>query len=935
MKRFVFLALVFIIFISNAHGDVYSPNRSLYTLETKFFHIIFPEESRSAAAYLATFADSSYDEIAGLLGTEKRYKISVVFTPDSEELNGSFTNYPYLRILLYQAAIDPDSGLGSFNNDLYKLFYHELTHAVSLTLRGPVQNILVAVFGTPLGISVYTTPLNFTEGITVSFESRDGFGRAADPLAGAILRQDIIEGNWKTFIQTAGAYDDVPGGNLYYLYGGYFSKMLQDRYGMEKYAKLWQALGSGLLSRPFDDWGYWPGHFSRVYGFTLETAWAELKSLMSIRVPVVMDVSPIREAAPITAICATPLFLYYADSAKKELLRYDPAAKIEAKVLDAFYASRLSASADGSKLLISTHKIEEGFPRLELREMDTASNKVRVLPYRKLRDASYTAAQDIVAIRMDGYQTDIVLAGASGIKVLLEGSERIAYSNPLVSADGLWLYALARIDGTNSLVRVNLNGSSQIQRLETPVGIGWLRYLSQSEGILRMGWDDDKLYRLAEIEGDTVRWQTTPISGGVHDPVAVKSEVFYLAHFSNGIAPCLFPQNRDQLGMTEAPARWLPADELLAPKSAYDSPPASGEKKYNEAFWMLSRFWHPTLNGDLENGISSLGIAFYMQDPIDRLDAQVWAGWNTLSSLPQWSIEVGINAWAYPISLNASDSFTVLPVADPGDLVSVLRSSSAGASVSGAWQTFAGSEISWILGTGAFAYSTSSGSAGMAYAYRFWDSINLTATGALGIGNFKYGTNDPDYALGYRFILLSRNLAALFPSSAYGLSSGLETSLAFKATPLELNVFGAFAPLGQMVYNSSGFFLPNSGGSLGGSASYPTYAGFAGKKSGTWYAQGEAKLRIIHASIQSGAGGAYANRLYLEAGARGALATPGTWHMDASAPDYAATGFGRLTLTWTPAFGMAAQIHPQSWIEIWINPETGKYGIDFSIIAEY
>jgi len=157
----------------------------------------------------------------------------------------------------------------------------------------------------------------------------------------------------------------------------------------------------------------------------------------------------------------------------------------------------------------------------------------------------------------------------------------------------------------------------------------------------------------------------------------------------------------------------------------------------------------------------------------------------------------------------------------------------------------------------------------------------------------------------------------------------------FTATPFTLDVFGAFTPLGTMRYGSSGFSLPSSNQSTGGSASYPAYAGFESAKSGAWYAQGEGKLRIIHASIQKGLGSVYANRLYIEAGARGAVAPPGTWRETGSPADYNAAVFCRMTLTWTPVFGMAADFHPQTWIEIWSNPETGKYGIDFSLIAAY
>ncbi len=936
MKRLVFLALLASLCVTGIFADLYSPNRRLFTLDTRYFHIIFPDESRSAAHYLATFADTAYDEIGGLLGTRKRYRIPVVFTPDSEILNGSFTQYPYLKILLYQAAIDPNSRLGSFNNDLYKLFYHELTHAVSMTLRGTIQNILVAAFGTPLGLSMYTTPLNFTEGITVSFESRDGFGRATDPLAAAVLRQDIIEGKWKTFTQTMGAYDDFPAKTLYYLYGGYFSKMLQDRYGMEKYAELWHKLGSGLLTRPFEDLGRWTGHFSNVYGLSLDTAWEDLKTAMTIQTPMMMTTDPVRQVGSISAICAGDSCLYYADASGKALLRYDPATKKETKILDANSITKLSASTDGAKLLISTSRVEEGFLRLELRELELADGKQRILPYEKLRDASYVddGGREFVAVRTNGYQTDIVLVNGTGVLSILEGNERIAYSNPLVFAAENKLYAMARIDGVNSLVRVDMSDGTRIERLETPEGLAWLRYLSQGNGMLYMGWDDDKLYRLVEIEGDAIRWQTMPISGGVHFPVATKDGIFHLSNLSDGNAPSRFPMDRGQLGFAEAKVSWVPAGELGPKASVYDRDGREGEKNYNEAFWLLPRFWHPTLEGNLSEGITSYGISLYMQDPIERLGAQASAGWDAVIGLPTWSASLDINAWETSIRLSASESFNRQN--DPYCSGSSLeyRNTRAEAVLRGTKEYFSGSSFSWLLGTGASASSDITGE-GFESAYRLWDIVNLNANGALGFAKFRRKTNDPYFSKGFGLQLISRNIYTIVPSAGTPFSTGLELTGFFKATPLELSVYAAYTPFGSMVYSPQGYSISGATQSFGGTASYPSFGGFSSGKPGDWYSQAEAKLRIIHAPIQGGMGIAYFNRLCLEAGARGAIASPGTWHAGASTLDFLATVYGRLSLTWTGAYGMAAQIHPQSWVEIWINPETMKYGLDFSVISGY
>jgi len=59
---------------------------------------------------------------------------------------------------------------------------HELTHALSLTIKHPFWGFWNAVFGNSVMPTTWMSPLYMTEGVTVSFESLDGDGRVNDPL---------------------------------------------------------------------------------------------------------------------------------------------------------------------------------------------------------------------------------------------------------------------------------------------------------------------------------------------------------------------------------------------------------------------------------------------------------------------------------------------------------------------------------------------------------------------------------------------------------------------------------------------------------------------------------------------------------------------------------------------------------------------------------
>ena len=523
MKKFCFTAAFLAAVLFSVTPDLYDRDRPLLTIETVWFDLVFPQESASAARYLASFADDMYKEIAALLGTTPRHRIPVIISPDHEWINGYFTNYPYLRIVLYQAAIDMNSSLGVFQDDLRSLFMHELTHAVSLTIRGPVQEALVTVFGSPLGLSMYTTPLNFVEGVTVSFESRGGFGRTTDPLAAAMIRQDLLEGKFKSFTQTMGTWDQYPGRSLFYIYGGYFSWYLQEHYGMEKYAQLWQRIGSGMLTRPLDDFLFIQGHFRKVYGLILREAWAAFGEAMRPRMAVLESSPLITSLSTIDTLAAGGSFLYWADSSLGAVYSQDTDNGLTSRLFPAgARITRLDPHADGLRMLVSATAYEAGFARLAIHEWDGARGTLTRLPYSGLRDAAYlpiqgaqaTAASPFLAIETQGYVTSVVIARNESTTPLLSGSHRVSFASPVASSDG-WIHTLVKEDGIVSVLRFRLEDMTVkgLQRLRLPAGMGWIRYLSLDNGILRFSWDDTSFYRLAELDGELLRYQTIPVSG--------------------------------------------------------------------------------------------------------------------------------------------------------------------------------------------------------------------------------------------------------------------------------------------------------------------------------------------------------------------------------------------------------------------------------------
>ncbi|MFH2112982.1 MAG: hypothetical protein ABIJ86_00580, partial [Spirochaetota bacterium] len=840
MNRILLTAALLAAALFPVAPDLYDRDRPLHTIETVWFDFIFPEESASAARYLASFADDLYLEVAAKLGTTPRHRFPVVITPDHEWISGYFANYPYLRIVLYQAAVDPNSSVGNFRDDVRSLFMHELTHAISLTIRGPVQEVLATVFGSPLGLSVYTTPLNFVEGVTVSFESLRGFGRTTDPLSGALIRQDLLEGRFKSFTQTMGTWDRYPGRTLYYIYGGYFSRYLQERFGMEKYAGLWRRLGSGMLTRSLDDFLFVQGHFRKVYGVSLQEAWADFGEAMRPRMEVLDGGPMLTGLSSIDTLAAGGSYLYWADPAEGAVFAHDTGNGRTWRVFSTgAMITRLEPDDDGSRVLVSATGYEGGYARLSIHEWVAASGTFIRLPYSSLRDASYlptgwepaSAQRPLVAIQVQGHVTSLVIAHDGNISPLLAGSQELSFASPVASPDG-WIYMLAKEAGIVSVLRLRLDGMSVagLQRLRLPDGLGWIRYLSLDNGILRFSWDNTAFYRLVELDGDMLRFQTVPTSGGVHQAVGISGSVYHLGHFSEGTAVCTLPAESGQLGFLEAPAYWEPAETLMETPSVYSTPEGSLDTRlYSSLPWLLPRFWHPVLAGDAD-GLTLAGAAVYFADPIERISGYLSGGWNPRTETPGYVVEVDLDLTPLLLRLTLGDDFISTPSDSYPDLS--VRQGSAGFTLSGTTLPFAGGRVEFGFSGIVQGWAESMDEADR---YGNWDLGLAHASLYAGRQDMKQIFGKPGLRKGYSIGAAVRSLASVWPaldSPLFGFE--VQATVAGGFPGFELTGYAGLSVSEGLRYGPTGATVQSAELGEVSIQVYPRYEEFKEAPAGAW-----------------------------------------------------------------------------------------------------
>ena len=535
--RAAVLVLLAVLAAPPAAADLFSPNRLLHTIRTRWFDITFPENVRPQAEQLAALADDAYREVAAFLGTEPRLRFPVVLSPDTDGPNGYYSVWPRRRIVLFPAPTDPNNELGYQADYLRALFLHELAHAVSLTIRSPFWDVLAALFGDAAGVSFYTTPASMAEGASIAAEGLSGRGRAADPRTADELIQDAREGRFKSFWEAAGAWDRYPYGRVPYSYGALFTRYLLDTYGEDSYRELWRRMGEGLILPGLGDFLFIRGVFRRVYGLPLSEAWADFEAGMTPSEP---SAEPDRLSEPgiLTALAAEGRTVWWSDAAARRIRGVNVrTGRIESSLPGDGSITRISLSIDGRRLLIS-HSIEEGAAaRLAFRVVDTETDESEVLSWRGFRD---WFGADILAIRSELGAPDLVLLRDEGVEVLAPGGPALTWASPCASPDGRWLYALRREEGDVAVVRfpaakpdpADADGSAGpagLERLVLPENWKAVRDLSvDEEGTLRFSFHDGRAYRTAELREMVLRYPSEIYAGGARKAVSAAGRVFFL-----------------------------------------------------------------------------------------------------------------------------------------------------------------------------------------------------------------------------------------------------------------------------------------------------------------------------------------------------------------------------------------------------------------------
>ena len=533
------------------NGQNFKPFTPLRTVKTEHFEFIYPLESEETARYLAGRADAIYKRLSALFGISLQERIPVTITPHTDEVNGYMNPVPYSHILVFDTPEFIDFSL--FENTLENLFTHELTHAVTAGSRGPVVQALHTVFGGWANLLAFNAPWFMIEGAAVMVESENGFGRANDPLIKAKLRQDILEGDFKTPFQAEGVWDLPPGANVYYYYGGLFCEYLVKTYGYEKFAELWQRIGSTFhfSFAKYNNGFYYI--FKKVYGKHILDAWQDFEN--SIKITDAVDNEPHvvykkrGTRANIADVVSFDKKVYFLDKHAAKVFVYDTTTKKTKTAVSVDSAAyNIDISPDGTRLLVSTY-IRAGANAGQLSRAVAVEYKAKSgLPtgrvFKKIYSARYFR-DGIIGIASDTHKTKVVYRSfekKAVDEVLLRGSRELIFGNisPLDRNRFAFVYAVKgrRMVGLFDYEQKTAAAITAKDEKDAHDYWNYTRGLRYSGGKLLFEYNDnDRFSKLGVIDFDvdggmSARLYRTDFSGGVHNPAWADGGIFYKSAFS-------------------------------------------------------------------------------------------------------------------------------------------------------------------------------------------------------------------------------------------------------------------------------------------------------------------------------------------------------------------------------------------------------------------
>lgn len=228
------------------------PSLAWYTLVTPHYRVTYHSGLERVAQRVASVAEGINETMVEHVGWRPGELTEIYLADITESANGSATPLPYNAIRLYVTAPDDLSPLGDVDDWYLGLVTHELTHVLHTDNIHGLPVVVNAVLGKTLAPNS-AQPRWILEGLGVYQESaRTSAGRLRNSMWRMFMRADVLEDNVAPIDQITGNIRRWPQGNLWYLYGSYFTDYIAATFGEQALRATARDYGGQLIPGGFN-----------------------------------------------------------------------------------------------------------------------------------------------------------------------------------------------------------------------------------------------------------------------------------------------------------------------------------------------------------------------------------------------------------------------------------------------------------------------------------------------------------------------------------------------------------------------------------------------------------------------------------------------------------------------------------------------------------
>ena len=253
------------------------------TLETPHFRIHHEAENSDYAQNLAAIAERVHGKLSGWLEWQPQERTEVVILDTVDTSNGSASPLPYNRISIYMSA-PVDGELMDQTPWLEFVFTHEYVHILHLDMAYGAPQKVRNIFGRSMDLfTLFDFPQIFaptwvTEGLAVYGESDNSaqYGRLNSAFYDAQMRMEVQRGLRSLTEVSFNSGYRWPYGQVY-LYGAYFFKFAEARYGRDAVKNYIKVYGTNLI--PFR----MNSRSEQIFGKPAREVWTEFQDYLTQR----------------------------------------------------------------------------------------------------------------------------------------------------------------------------------------------------------------------------------------------------------------------------------------------------------------------------------------------------------------------------------------------------------------------------------------------------------------------------------------------------------------------------------------------------------------------------------------------------------------------------------------------------------------------------